>query len=75
MGRYHLTKTIQSMSGGGIRKRDWENTGLRTNGEYLSCLRFRDGIVSHSETAEHLPKMLELQLEGRAVHGAKYKYK
>lgn len=50
-----------------FRKLDWENTVLRTNGEYLSHLRFADDILLLSESAEHLQKMLELQSESVAV--------
>lgn len=37
-----------------FRKLNWEEVGLRANGEFLSHLRFADDIVLFSETAEHL---------------------
>lgn len=56
------------MSGGVFRKLDWENTGLRINGEYLGHLTFADDILSLSESAVRLQKMpQELQLESMAM--------
>ncbi|WP_265430092.1 RNA-directed DNA polymerase, partial [Klebsiella pneumoniae] len=51
-----------------FRKLDWENAGLRINGENLNHLRFADDIVLLSESPAEMQKMLEeLQSESLAV--------
>nr|XP_027238077.1 uncharacterized protein LOC113829174 [Penaeus vannamei] len=42
-----------------FRKINWERKGLDTNGQYLNNLRFADGIILMSETAEELQDMLK----------------
>ena len=51
-----------------FKKLNWENLGIRVNGEYLTDLRFADDIVLISEKGEELQQMIEeLHRESRRV--------
>ena len=51
-----------------FRNLDWENKGIRIDGEYLSNLRFADDIALFAENLHDLQKMLdELNEESKKV--------
>ena len=51
-----------------FRKLDWEEKGIRMDGEYLSNLRFADDIILTSEDPEEIKVMLEqIKEESRKV--------
>lgn len=53
---------------GVFRKLDWDELGIRVDGEYLSNLRFADDIVLISESGEDLQRMIQdLHSESSAV--------
>ena len=51
-----------------FRNLDWENKGIKIDGEYLSNLRFADDIALFAENLQDLQKMLnELNEESKKV--------
>ena len=59
-----FTATLESI----IRRLNWENKGVKIDGEFLSNLRFADGIFLCTETPQELQQMLqELSDESRRM--------
>ena len=59
-----FTATLESI----FRRLNWENKGVKIDGEFLSNLRFADDIFLCTETPQELQKMLqELSDESRRM--------
>ena len=59
-----FTATLESI----FRRLNWENKGVKIDGEYLSNLRFADDIFLCTETPQELQQMLqELSDESRRM--------
>ncbi len=59
-----FTATLESI----FRRLNWENKGVKIDGEFLSNLRFADGIFLCTETPQQLQQMLqELSHESRRM--------
>ena len=50
-----FTATLESI----FRRLNWENKGVKIDGEFLSNLRFADGIFLCTETPQELQQMLQ----------------
>ena len=59
-----FTTTLESV----FRRLNWENKGVKIDGEFLSNLRFADDIIPCTETPQELQQMLqELSDESRRI--------
>ena len=69
-GGHHLTQAVHGNIGEHIifRRLNWENKAVKTDGEFLSNLRFADDIFLCTETPQELQQMLqELSDESRRM--------
>ena len=65
---HHLTQAVHGTLESIFRRLNWENKGMTIGEEFLTNLRFADGILLCTETPQELQQMLqELSDESRRM--------